>query len=442
MAYLGGSGEPPGDKTIFDSTVTPIGRYAFKGGYNVDVAFDGGHATTEQIVSSNFPQSPNKLFTAESYDAVIKQYEEMIKNGAMKTGDQVMLVIDSHGAKRGVADKTHVIASGNGQATDLLSLKGSEFVSLDRLIPLSKLAEERGIRLAVIDLSCHSGASIPLGNTKTCVISASGTDTFAYGGPDAGLFANSFLNALSNANNLEEAFLAGRGQSRDRAFPMISTPEGMRLQDRLYPELFRYLNFRQVKNDKLADELTTSVTSGSCQQEEGQFRDLINLSREIERATDGIDLENFRRALAAYHDYRKNLQNELRLVGGDVVGQMRRLCYTSTKCDDFPVSGLIAMNPDTQIEYFRRQMLTEKNAKDKAHYQELITFNQNAKVAREEIFRQYPRISSYNSIIQNYPNLAVRTEELAGQVAVESRKVYSALYRRDTPTNACRDFVL
>jgi hypothetical protein len=442
MAYLGGSGEPPGQTTIFDPTITPIARYAFQGGYSVDVAFDGGHPTTEQIVSSNFPQSQNRLFTAESYDAVIKQYEEMIRNNAVKSGDQLMLVIDSHGAKRGVADKTHVISTGTTQATDLLSLKGSEFVSLDRLLPLSKLAEEKGVRLAVIDLSCHSGASMPLGNSKTCVISASGTDTFAYGGPAAGLFANTFTNTLSSAKNLEEAFLAARGQSRDRSFPMISTPEGMRLQDRLYPELFRYLNFRQEHNDKLAPELTESVTSGSCQQEEGQFRDLIKLSKDIERATDGIDLENFRRSLAAYHDYRRNLQNELRQVGADVVGQMRRLCYTTTKCEDFPVSGLLAMNPDTQIEYFRRQMATEKNPKDKAHYQELIVFNQNAKIAREEILRQYPRINSYNSIIQNYPNIDKRTEQLAGNVAVESRKVYSLLYRRDTPTNACRDFVL
>src|SRR5690606_31490044 len=107
------------------------------------------------------------------------------------------------------SSRTHQISAG-GRATNLLSLAGGSRVNLDRLENLARMAQEKNIKLAILDFSCHSGASLSLANSSTCVIAATGPHSFAYGGASSATFSNAFVNRMAPGKNLEEIYLEAR----------------------------------------------------------------------------------------------------------------------------------------------------------------------------------------------------------------------------------------
>lgn len=441
FAYLGGSGDPAGDTTIFDSKIGAISSFIRSAEnhapMNVEVAFDGGHRTTENLLRENFSGRSVRQFNNTSFEGLIADYERKLNAGTIKSGDQLMLLIDSHGSQPLPNSKTHHISAGRGQVSSLLSFSGNGSVSLDRLENLTRLAEAKGVKLAILDFSCHSGATLSLANSKTCVIAASGPQSFSYGGSSPHMFSNSFVNKLLPGRNLEEIYLMARSSSYDPSFPMISTPEGVRAQETLYPILMKYLNSHELTYDKFAPEIEKSVSSNSCEEEPGEVETLLRLSRELEESQGRTNLGPFRDALSAYADYRRTIQRRLK-AGTE---ETRTVCGTNNQCSLVKISEILAMNPDQLIAQYQSEMARAWNPAAKERLRNLLVFNQNVKRIRDEYLRLNPQGGKFEELLKTFPEMTRRTRELAQNVAIEARKVYSAMYLQGQ-SNPCKDFVL
>lgn len=443
MAFLGGSGDPPGTTTIFDAKISGIGTYAQSSSSQVNIAFDGGHTQTENILRTSFPGQTVTDFTNANYETMITRYETDIRAGNIKPGDQLLLMIDSHGAERNPPFLTHNISSGRGTAVDLNNLSGSDTVSLDRLASLSRLAEEKGIQLGIVDMSCHSGASLPLANSRTCVITASGPQSYAYGGDDRQIFSTRFIDSMRTGRNLEDVFLEARSSSTDPGFAMISTPEGISTQDQLYPILRRYINYSDPKADKFNRDIQQSVATQSCLQENADVQRILELVGNLESVTEGITYADFRSALTDYHNFRRTVQTELERMGVAHLNESRRLCgVPSIGCLNLSLESIIGMDVDARIGDNQRYLISATNDADRTKFQQWITYFQNVKTARDEVLRTYPGIERYSSYLRNNQDLKTKTLELSNRVARESRKIYSALYQKRADSNPCRSFTL
>ncbi len=439
FVYLGGGGDPAGENTIFDYKVPKLGDYVRRSGMDsTTVAFDGGHSGTELLVRNNFSGNVSN-FTTQTFENTIASYEQQLRSGTIPRGGQLMVVIDSHGAEPFSSQATHNVSTTGGAATNLLSLAGSRSVSLDRLQTLSHLAQEKGVKLAILDFSCHSGASLPLANTSTCVISASGPRTFAYGGSSTSAFSNAFINRMGPGKNLEEVYLEARRNSDDMAFPMISSPEGMKAQGQIYPILMKYLNAHELSSDKFGPEIDLSVSTNSCIQEAQEVETLINLSRQLELSQANSSLEGFRSALTGYADYRRTLQTRLGSTGQL---NMREVCGTNNDCHQVSERDILAMNPGQMITQYQNELTRAWTAEAKARARNWIAYYQSVQRIQGELARN--RISGnsgLNQLVKTFPEITRITANLARQVAIESRKLYSAMYRPDQD-NACRQFNL
>lgn len=442
LGYLGGSGDPPGITTLFDAKIAPFGLYARQSRSQVNIAFDGGHSITEANLQRSFPAHPLREFNKESYEAMIARYESEIRGGKIKSGDQLLIVVDSHGSKRNPPHQTHTITTGRGSAVDLNDLKGSETVSLDRLTTLTRLAEEKGIKLGILDFSCHSGASFPLANSKTCVIAASGSESFAYGGTNPTIFSNRFASAVTPGKNLEDVFLGARSGATDLGFPMISTPEGARVQDELYPAIMRYINHFDTKSDKFAPEILESVKTGSCLQENADLDRIVELTRQIEAANSSVNLGPLRTALTEYRDYRKSIQDELGRIGVGKLKEKRKICANDGHCQWLSIDLILGFSTTENLAHAQAQLRKATTPDERREAAKWVSYFQNAVLVQETVRREFPEINGYENYVKNLPNAQKRTTELAIKVSNESRKAYSALYQKTAAPNPCRDFVL
>lgn len=442
MGYMGGSGDPAGTSTIFDAKISAVGAYSRNSGSETSIAFDGGHSQTESILTSSFPGQNVSDFTGASYESMIAGYEAGIRNGTITSGDQLLLLIDSHGAENQPPARTHAISSGRGTAVDLNNLSGSDTVSLDRIAGLSRLAEEKGVRLGIIDMSCHSGASLPLANSKTCVITASGPQSYAYGGDDRRIFSTRMIDGMTPGKNLEDVFLNARSQAIDVGFPMISTPEARAAQDQLYPLLRRYINYSDAKADKFNREIENSVSSQSCLQENADLQKIFDLSTSIESVTEGISFADFRAALTEYQNYRRTIQGELDRMGVSHLKDKRRVCGPPTICYDLDIGTIVNMDSNARLADNQAALASATTEEKRVSAQNWINYFQNVRTIREEIIRTYPGIDRQATYLRDNLEMKNMTLELANKVARESRKVYSALYQKSEASNPCKDFVL
>ena len=170
-----------------------------------DLAF----AVRQEIVQKTYPQSfkvKNQRFTSKNYESAVESYIKKIETGAIKPGEKLMVILDTHGAAKTSAHRTHSIATSGAEIKDYDNLGNNDHDSVDRLFDLAKIAEEKGVKLAILDFSCHSGNSLALANDKTCVISSSGPNHYGYSN-----FPATFYENMSTGKNLEDVFLSLTG---------------------------------------------------------------------------------------------------------------------------------------------------------------------------------------------------------------------------------------
>ena len=435
--YWGAGGEPAGDTTIFDRSISQMRGFIDKSSktWKIEAYANGGHPQTQMELEKVFqPRQLRGNISADHLEKQIADYKNKIERGEIKPGDKILLIIATHGYQnRG--EKSHSISTNSGAAQ-------TESFNLDELKQITELAESKKIKLGIIDLSCHSGGSLPLANSATCIISSSGPTQYA-----TGSFAENFLDRLQPGKSLESIFLETRRSSASPAFPMISTPAGQSVNQKLYSKIQLYLNWPGAweRNDHFLESLLSRATCPRAPEAFSKLEDEIRtIAAQLGVKSPSIDrlLELMRHydkkqrdaasALAAWGVKDLNQNESISQPDGTVVSESRLNLLTTPYGDRVnDLSSRLESETDPS-KRDRLQLLKE-------HYESRIQL-------RAQLLERAPQLSNVASKYKALLNQLDLSQSQANEIALEERELYDALYREDsgknTGPNPCRDFVL
>lgn len=460
LMVMGGGGEPKGNpSTIFDAELASIGAFAKSNpNWQSSVIFDGGHAQTEAIVSQHFGRfnPAGQTFSSKNFEALIALYERRLNSGEIKSGDKLLVHINSHGALRDAkGEETHRISTSDAAATNLQTL-GGVTVPLDRLKNLSELAAKKGVKLGIVDLSCHSGSTLNLANANTCVISATGPEHYSFGG--GATFSAKFNQAMAKGKSLEEVFLTARSNYGDTSFPMISTPQGRDVQSRIYELLTPYLYYFDPQSDKHTKYLEREIQSlNTCAPQE-DLKELVTLVEELLKTVGGADtqreLQYFKTSVTNYFNYLAKTREEMRAAGfpqalervsfcSNLKAPINRRGARTRECTEYRVKDLVALDVDRVQAHFRD--MSRRSKGEEALIAQAISENlDQARKKKAELLRQNPRLAKLADFWKSNPNRRQESFALAAHVSKSHQRLFEKLYRQSPATgpNPCRDFVL
>jgi hypothetical protein len=434
MVVLGGSGEPQNkETTIFDAGLEKMGEFnRSHPDIKSQVFFNGGHAETEKIAAEGFGSS--KPFTAQEYYRVIEDYKRKMNSGEIRPGEKILINLYTHGASKDPGETTHKIAAGSGAVTNFDSIAGTTTVSVDALKSLRDLAKAKGIQLAIIDLSCHSGNTLKLADENTCVISATGPNHYSGAGTKS--FGAVFSGALSPGKTLEDAYLSARSQFNDPSFPMISSPAGEDVQERIYDNETPFLYYYNPQNDKLTPYLEKLTDEGGkCEIDQ----DLIGLSSEIEKVLrSGANPEltqklgEMKAALNAYHDYLREIRRKMDQFGIGDMGKIHELC-SGEVCQKYTAKEIVSTSFSAFIPYYE-----EKGDKDRA------AIARQGEELKSKLLIENPKMKESAKFWATLPDLQKKSSLLQSNVAKAQKELYLEMYHRSQAKgpNPCRDFKL
>lgn len=462
LSIMGGGGEPQGDTTIFDEQIPDMGRFVTSSDWQTTLTFNGGHATTESKLQSAFAAKnvSNTPFTEDVFKKQLNDYEEQIKSGKIKSGDQIMLIISTHGAEKTSTEKTHQISVKGGTIQDFNTGAGSKTTSLDKLEQLSALAEKHNIKLAIVDLSCHSGNSLPLRNKNTCVITTTGPKHYGYAGVSS--FSNKFLANLKQGSNLEDIFLKTRENFNDRSFPMISTPVGLEINDELYDPLTPYHYNYDPKHDKYSSYILSQVKLGVACEAPNQFQELLDLisdTEEIKNVSRNARYKTregrkFKELLEEYYQLMSQQRDALSRMNLPDMKVEEKFCHTykiseysqTEACQTYTIERLLSLNVDWYRNHNNKKIAESKVENNKKFYEASNIILDKIIARREELKQQYPDIQRQENFFKEQEDLQKRTTALANRISDASAKLYYSMYKQksasDNKPNPCKDFVL
>ncbi len=459
LIMFGGGGEPTtSNSTIFDGGLTSLNGYLKNNNWNHNISFNGGHSQSEEILNSNFPNAQSKSsFTAENFNTLIQIYENKIKNGQVKSGDQLMLMIATHGAMNSGSELTHQVAVSAAEGkTNLNNLAGATVVNLDKLKNLAQLAKDKGIKLAILDFSCHSGNSLALANENTCVISSTGPKHFGYN-----TFAQNFIDKMKGGKSLEDVFLETRKNTTDNSFPMISTPEGDNINRNIYPEITPYLYFydRNPDIDKMTEYLLDASSIGGRCNRQTQYQGLINQIDSVRSPNNALlnksfpEIAKMKALLAQYKDQQDRYLDMLGAWGSNELNRKELFSGTGAvgKTVRF-MNGNYTWKEMLETDFDRIiQNVTDAKSKTKdpatvAMFQSSIDMHSKARTKQREIMANYPNLKDYKNKFKNQMTSMEGTYEIVNKISLEEKKLYDNLYENlranRTKSNPCKDFVL
>jgi len=447
LLFFGGGGEPfSKDSTIFDSTLIGLNNFLLKNHYSHDICFNGGHSYSESL-RNNFLHSANSKenFTERSYEKLIDKYKDNIKSGKIRPGEKLLILIDTHGAEKedDSSELTHHISINSRD------LKSNDSVSLDELKVLTKLAKEKGIKLGIVDFSCHSGNSLALANENTCVIAATGPKHFGYTS-----FSDNFMQEMKNGGSLEDIFLRTRSSEKYASYPMISTSEGQSIYNDFYPTLIPYLYYydKNSNHEKMSKYLLEVANNPSCPRD-SQMEELEKKIDQLQKTTlkNLPEVESikflFNEYKAKQDDYIKFLKSsgpkdlaKTERVWG--IGRVGRSSYTYGNTlswkeiieSDFETPKknleLILKYPDSP----------EEDAKNRAK----LNYNIEGLEIQQKLLKKNPGLVKYKEDFKKYKIFLDESRNMAEKIAQNERALFSSLYselKKDSKqSNPCRDF--
>jgi len=454
LFFFGGGGEPQGKGTIFDEQISPLAQ-ATRRGWEVTVAFDGGHSATESLLKKNFGSA--RSFTKQNLEESLQRYERMLQAGEIGRGDQLFLYLSSHGAPGELWERSHSVSLAGGTVTNFNTGAGAESVSLDRLERIIELARQKGVRLALYDGSCHSGHTLALQHPDVCIVTATGPRNFAHAGRDT--FVRRFPQALAPGISLEEAFLRARRESSERDFPMISSATGLELNELLYERVASYL-FYYRKNpleDKFSPFVETRAGDAGafrCQDqlEHRALRELLGSVGEVLGAENFPEREahDFLRALEDYQRFVARLTEEFAALRIPAEIQHQEFCTPletgdEADCMRFTVDELFALDFRSLAGVFR-ELEKSENPGTRARARAKLQSLEKAQRRIRELLAQYPQLKRQKNFFSSYGRLEAQTREHAKRVADSSARLYDALYRQrralDPRPGPCDEFKL
>lgn len=464
MYFLGGGGEPVGDTTIFDYNVKRMGNFTKNSDWQTSVSFNGGHKKTEAIIKSEMSNARDLgSFTKDNYAKALAEMIAKIESGELKAGDQLLVNIDTHGAEKSQDDKTHKVAFSDSTASDLVTLAGAQTTNLDGLEKLAQVASEKGVKLAIVDLSCFSGNLLNIDSEKTCMISATGKNQFGYEGTqDYGIFdrpisfSGKFLKSFKKGKNLEELFLKAREGTPNPDFPMISTSEGRAINDHIYNMISSYLNYNDSNTFLFSRNYNPKDFAKQLCMGEQNYQKLNGLLKQYEdmmAVSDKVQSQEFlklRKALEKYRQYQlgfEQVQGKIFEVGLEV----NKILKDNFSGDEdlwkhYSGSVLLNANYDQALK-FNEFMVEHSLGSQKEDFEKSL---QNLKKIIEISKFVKDHLSEDSNlklkrIVESSVNSQVVTREMAEEVGLEARKVYDNLYKMQKnkyKENPCRDFVL
>jgi len=298
-----------------------------------------------------------------------------------------------------------------------------------------------------------------LANSKTCVISGTGSKHFGFGGSYEGTFSNRFNNLLEKGKSLEEVYLAARADHFDLSFPMISTPGGIEAQSKLYDPVTPFLYFYMAKADKFIPFIEEDFfKKNGCLLDE-QHLALINQTQSListvknESTKDAV--REFQRAVSEYYSFIDDLKKQMAKSGYTVMKNRLSFCSSipadpkqnikeGKECVNyFTLEQILTLNFDQIFKYYTER-LKEGTPEDKAHMMAILETYKKAKTWKEYIIKENPHYAQISTFWSSLPQLEAKTQQLARSVNKAQQKVYLELYNRtkSSAPNPCRDFIL
>lgn len=471
MFIFGGGGEPltnadgtPNPKTIFDVNLDFYSQYAKNGQVKSKVLFNGGHANTEAIIRNNFkPESVvANTFEKAPLEKTIEGYIAEIKLGNIKKNEQLMVIVDTHGAVKSSNELTHQIALGKSPLKNLNTL-GSNVVSLDILEKLRNTANEYGVKLAIIDQSCHSGNTLNLKNDKTCVIAATGPDHYGFAG-NTTTFSAQMAKNLVKGKNLEEAYLNARRDSSDAGFPMISTAAGNSTHLKLYALIGPYINYFEKGQTKINEIISNTSTKEAMCKSEVAFSDLLSFIDRVQSINGFLSQANLdhgsanwlKDVLKKYHFLIQDIRKRRIALGSEVKGKREEFCepYQTTvrgkkvqskQCTSYTYDSMVTIDYPSIRKYFTAEKATAKGDK-LSELEATLTIIDRAHKRSLEIKKLYPTLGDLDKVYQEVEELEKRSYEYAHSITKGLKKLYDDQYKLESENanrpNPCRDFVL
>lgn len=463
LYLFGGGGEPERDWTIFDEGLRTLSQFtnAKESKWKANQSFNGGHKTTEKILSSKLSKARSLgRFNESNLPSVMSGLEA--KLNSMNKGDQLLLIMATHGAINLPDEKSHSVSLSSTEAVDLKTLNGSKKVSMDEFEKIFALASSKGVKLALLDLSCFSGNTLKISNKDACVISASGEKQYSYAYVrDPGdkstdnTFGGRLLERMKIGSNLEDIFLEARAGSGYQDFPMISTDTGFLLNDLIYKMITPYLLY----NDKSIAEFSGSYDVENMQQSlcktENQYSEIKKRIEEISNLASIpkklINTAKLEKALDSYRKFQLAYENglsEAQRVGNEVKEIILSDYPDKAKLfeKEDGVSILFAEYESTS-QYFKEEIAKKSNEWIKNSYQNVYNDLLVKSAIQKDVTKKLSAKSKAN--IKNFQNLyeySQKTKQLAENVATEAKNLYDTLYRasskKSSESNPCKDFVL
>ena len=454
IVLLGAGGEEAGKaSTIFDNSAKLLSRYFNKNtaSYNAMVSYNGGHANTEKIIKNDFNKASLKTnFTPEGYKKVMDELLMKIKSNPPQIGpgNQIMIFIDSHGAEKGDGETSHSISMAYHPMEDMNTGSASGMLNLDALKEITALAKEKNIKLAIVDGSCHSGNTLSLANENTCVISGSAANQFATD------FTDYLVKEFTPGRSLEDAFIKARAKADGVPFPMISSPAGSDVQEKMknfMPYLFYHDNDEELdKIDKYLKENGNAI--GICKKEVefGElkvFLDFMRDFKQFQRNKNPNEIDRLMKNIEKYKKIQDAYIKELQKYYIPDAEMDKKTEFTSGDFSKSYTNGeLLETDFKTLIDNANEDVAKAKTEEEKVtrrHHALIYSYASKKKneLLKNDLYKK--RYQVYERIKQD-KNL---TEEVARTISVDLKKVYEAYYKdqmmrqKDKP-NPCADFKL
>lgn len=419
LVLLGGSGDPPGNKTIFDSTASALARFKKSKSYSESVYFNGGHSETEKILATNF--SGARSFSKSSYNEAL----EDLKKKSVAPGDRVVIFVNSHGEIKKYPEKSHSIHC------------GKELCSLDELNQAIQSLEAKGAQVAVIDGSCYSGATTGLGSDKTCVLTSSRDDSVGYSKTNE-LLAEEL--SSSKNKNLEDVFLKAQegffGQGN------INTEAGRKTRDLLNQF------FRDFKNPEPRGGI---VSLSSCQINESNYlKKLAQLQDSVTKITGKVEpeFENLKKAL---HEQQRRYKLAVDTIEKNKGRESQRAETPQGSLSWNVLVNLPAEQIQQQIQQLKLELASVANEVGRKEVQDRITLLSSVETIKQDLRQKNPEFADFEkghtqlrSLLSADPNNIPEESLMMSQFQIleSERTLYRKIYQSFAGKSPCRSFTL
>ncbi|MDD4976164.1 MAG: hypothetical protein PHY93_17540 [Bacteriovorax sp.] len=464
LYLFGGGGGPDGDNTIFDDELNLISQFANspKSAWKTNYTFNGGHSETEKILQTKFKNATSfGRFSKKNFLNSLQDIEGKLKD--LKRGDQLLLIMNTHGLNNTSDEKTHSIITSPVDGESYKSAEGARFASMDEFEKITALAEEKGVKLALIDLSCYSGNTLRLRKKNICIITTTGENQLGYsdnlGTPKNKLmtFEGRFLNGMRKGENLENLFLNSRKDSHFQDFPMISTDAGILMNDLIFKILEPYLVFNIQKKYDFSERYDSKNIPEALCKTQNEFSEIKKRLKEISELysipLSFIETSKLEKTLNAYRAYQlefEKIYSESQIAGNEVKEIIHRdFPEQAALFDDEEGNAILTLTASREksMKILKDVMANDKTSSFASIYQESYEkLAQKNKICKEISSKVSP---ASKAIMNKFAKLYIhsnKTEILVNDVASAAKLFYDKLYRtqelNSLENNPCKDFIL